>query len=366
MNKINVCHFVSGLKAGGVESMIFNYCSCIDKNKYNFMIVYQHDPSQKNVKEFEKLGFKLYRVPSKAKHPLKNYLLSKKILKDNKVDVVHCHMTLMNFIPLFAAKKLNINQRICHSHNSDVRRKNFLIRYTESILKKLCNSLSTCNIACGEDAGKYLFGDNKYTILKNALYLTEFEYKENLRIKIRKKYNISNNTLVIGNVARFTNQKNHGFIISLAEKLVEDNIDFKIVLVGDGELKKEIIKVVNEKNLNNRIIFTGVVKNVNEYYSAFDLFILPSLWEGMPVVGIEAQTSGLKCLFSKNVDKKINICTENVKMLELETYIWIKSIEEIYMIKDYARKNMTEKLRNAGFDITKEVEKLEEIYNATN
>ena len=106
MSKIKVCHVISGLKSGGAETVIYNYCSHLSKSNYEFHILYQHEPLEKDVKMFSKLNFKLIQIPEKSKHPLKNYFETKKYLKDNKIDIVHCHMNLMNFIPLIAAKKL--------------------------------------------------------------------------------------------------------------------------------------------------------------------------------------------------------------------------------------------------------------------
>ena len=123
MKKIKVCHVVSGLRAGGVESMIYNYCSKMDVNKIDFSILFQHQPSLKNIKEFEELGFSLINIPNKRVRPLSNFLKTYKYLKNNHIDVVHCHMTLMNIFPLCAAKLARVPKRICHSHGYDVRKK---------------------------------------------------------------------------------------------------------------------------------------------------------------------------------------------------------------------------------------------------
>lgn len=361
MNKINVCHIVSGLKAGGVESMIYNYCSHMDLNKFNFHILYQHEPSQKNVVEFEKLGFKLHRIPSKIKHPFKNYLETKKYLKSNNINVVHCHMTLMNFIPLIAAKKLRIKTRICHSHNSDVRKKNIFVKFIEFVLKKICMFTATDLVACGEAAGKYMYNKKDFMILNNALDLNKFTYNKEIRDNLRKKYNINDDEIIIGHIGRFTNQKNHDFIIDLFNELYLFNDKYKLMLVGDGELKKIIEKKVDDLNLKDKVIFTGIIDNTNEIYSAFDLFILPSLWEGLPVVGIEAQVAGLKCFISSNVDKNIIIDRNKTKLINLELNSWNLTIKEVVDFK-YSRFIDYNIFDKKNLNIKIESKKLEKIY----
>lgn len=360
--KKNVCHIVSGLKAGGVETMIYNYCKNI-KDDYNFFLLYQHEPSQKNIQEFSKIGFKLKRIPSKVKHPIKNYIETFNYLKNNSIDVVHCHMTLMNLIPLFAAKRLKIKVRICHSHNSDVRNKNFLVKIIEKMLKIICIKNSTNLVACGEDAGKYMYGKRKYLILNNAMDLELYKYNADSRKKIRNIYNISDEEILIGHIGRFTNQKNHKFLIEIFEKIISksNQTKYKLILLGDGELKNEIEELVIKKNLSDLVIFTGIVSNPNDYYSAFDIFLLPSLWEGLPVVSIEAQISGLICGFSNNIDRNCKVINTTKFLDNTSLNDWV----EFSKIKSnsYDRKCNEKLFDDMGLNINTEIQKLKKIYD---
>lgn len=359
--KKNVCHIVSGLKAGGVESMIYNYCKYLNDD-YNFYLLYQHEASKKNIIEFEKLGFKLNRIPSKIKHPIKNFLLTYKFLKTNKIDIVHCHMTLMNIIPLLAAKLLNIKIRICHSHNSDVRKKNFAVKWLESLIKLICIKSSTHLVACGVDAGKYMFGSRKFYILNNALDLDLYKYNLYFRNKIRNKYNIHSDDILIGHIGRFTEQKNHELLIEIFEKIVNNSPKkkYKLILLGDGELRNEIEQLVLKKKLNEYVIFIGIVSNTNEFYSAFDLFLLPSLWEGFPVVSIESQISGLKCAYSKNIDINCKILETTCLIDNNDINKWV---EFVLQSNNIYNRNCNEKLFNdKNLNIKSEVYKLKDIY----
>lgn len=364
MNKIEVCHVVSGLKTGGVESMIYNYCSHMDFDKYNFHILYQHEPSKKNVDEFEKIGFKLHRISSKVKHPFKNYFETKKYLKNNNINVVHCHMTLMNFIPLFAAKRLNIKRRICHSHNSDVRKKYIFIKMIEKILKLFCIHYATDLVACGVDAGVYMYGENnKYEVINNALDLNKYMFSNEKRKQIRKKFNISDDTFVIGHVGRFTEQKNHDFLINVFQSILLRNKKVALFLLGNGELYENIKEKCNELKINKYVNFIGVVDNVCDYYSAFDIFVLPSIWEGLPVVSIEAQASGIKCFFSNKIDKNAVIYNKNSKLIELDEKEWARNLEEaIKKSNKYDRTIDMQLLCNSGYDINTEMKKLKKMY----
>lgn len=363
MKKIKICHVVSGLKAGGVESMIYNYCSRLNKKEYEFHILYQHNPSIKNVKEFENLGFKFKKIPSKIKHPIKNYLETLKYFKNNSFDVVHCHMTLMNFIPLIAAKRLKIPVRICHSHNSDVRKKNIFVRMLNNLLKLLCIKYATDLVACGKDAGRYMYGKKKFIIINNALDIKKYEYNNLARKRIRKQFGILDDDILIGHIGRFTNQKNHKFIVEMFKKLVNDvstkEKNYKLLLIGDGELKNEIEQDVIKNKIDSKVIFPGIINNTNEFYSAMDIFILPSLWEGLPVVGIESQISGLPCLFADTIDKECKI-NSNVCILNLDIDKWVSCINNIDLRR--LKPNM-EIINKKNLDIDKEIFKLKKIYS---
>ena len=352
--KKKVCHIVSGLKAGGVESMIYNYCKYI-KDDYKFYLLYQHEASQKNLDEFEKIGFELKKIPPKIKHPIKNFIETYKFLKKNEIDIVHCHMTLMNIIPLFAARLLHIEVRICHSHNNDVRKKNCLIKVLEKIIKYLCIKNSTHLVACGNEAGKYMYGERKFYILNNAMDLDLYKYNKNNREKIRKQYSLKYDEILIGHIGRFTEQKNHKFLT--------DN-KYKLMLIGDGELRNKIEKIVLEKGLNEDIIFTGIVPNTNEFYSAFDLFLLPSLWEGFPVVSIESQISGLKCAYSNNIDVNCKILDTTMLIDNNDINKWIEF--SLITNNDYDRTCNEVLFEKNNLNINIEVKKLKAIYEGEN
>lgn len=359
--KIRVCHVVSGLKSGGVETMIYNYCTNMSKEKFEWYIIYQHEASEKNLNEFKNAGFHLKRIHSKAKNPIKNYIDTYNFLKENKINVVHAHMTLMNFIPLIAAKKLNIKVRISHSHNCFFD-KNILKKFFAYLCKKIIKNNATICLACGEDAGKYLYEKDKYIVINNALDLNKFIFNKVSRIKIRNKYKIADDMFVIGHVGRFVEQKNHNFLLNVFKKIVEKNNKVMLILIGDGELKKYIMKRAQELEINHNIIFVGIVENVNEFYSAFDCFCLPSLWEGLPVVAMEAQCSGVNCIFSNNIDMNVKI-NNNISFLNLDENKWKRKIIDLINKKNSDNRIINKSLFiDRHYSIIDEAKRLEKIY----
>lgn len=359
MAKINICHVVSALKSGGAENMIYNYIRQFDSERYNFFILYQYKASQKNFNELKEIGCNLKEICPKKINFFKNYQQTKKFLIRNKIDIVHCHMTLANFIPLMAAKRAGIKNRISHSHETS-NSKNIIKKFFEEVLKKLTNHFSTCNIACGKEAGDFLYNKKPYYIINNAIDIEKYRYNKVERNKIRRKLNVGDDEILIGHVGRFIEVKNHEFMLNLMQNLRKYN-KYKLIFIGSGELESKIMEEVKNKKLEKNIIFTGIIDNVHDYYCAMDLFILPSIREGLPFAALEAQASGLKCYFSDAIDRNCMIVEENVKMLPLNTKIWVNAL-----IKDnkYKRSNDNiEKYFNLNkLNIKKEYIKLEKIY----
>lgn len=361
--KIKVCHVVCGLKSGGVETVVYNYCKEIGNEEFEWSILYQHDPTKKNVEEFERIGVKLHRIPSKLKHPIKNYRETKKYFREHKIDIVHCHMTLMNFIPLITAKKLGIKVRICHSHNSDTRNKNICIKFIETILKRISIVNATELMACGNDAGKYMYGKRKFVILYNSMNLKKFMIDRDIRKHERERMGISNNTVVLGHIGRFTHQKNHVFLLQVLKKMLLEKKDVKLILVGDGEQRENIKVLAQNMGIYKNIIFTGVISDISSMYNVFDVFLLPSLWEGLPVVAIEAQASGLKCFFSNSIDSNAVIDEKNAKLLELDSELWKNEIlKSLKSVKESNREIDMNKFIEKNLDIKNQADKLKKIY----
>lgn len=355
-----VLHIVGKWVGGGVEATIMNYYKNIDRNKIQFDFVIDKDSKYIPYEEIEKLGGKVFIIsPYQKINKYRKEL--KQILTNNNYKIIHSHINTLSFIPLKIAKELNIPVRIEHSH-STTNKIEFKKNILKQILKNFSKKYSTHYFACSNYAAKFLFGNNitnnnKLYIMKNAIDKNKFSYNKKIRNEYRKKFNIDDDTLVIGHIGRFVKQKNHKFLINIFNEIVITNNNSLLILTGSGPLEEKIKKQVNKFSLENKVIFLGQRNDTNNLYQMFDLLLLPSLYEGLPVVGVEAQVASLPCILSNEITDEIKL-TNLVKFISLneKPSFWAKET-----IKKY--KNTKRKILNIKtYDIEKESKKLENKY----
>lgn len=366
MEPIRILYVNGGpMNRGGIESYMMNYYRHFDRNKIQVDFVALGLQRAAYDDEIESLGGKMYYIPKKSKNYIGYIKGLRDIFKSGKYKIVHTHMDAIGMTVLKEAKKFNIPVRIAHSHNTQHLTNNPIKLRVLEYARKNINKYATHMFACSEEAGRWLFGDNEFDkgkvqIVKNAIDIDKYKYNEKKRSKIRKENNISDSDFVIGHVGRFDYQKNHKFLIEVFAQVVKKNKDTKLILVGNGELKDEIEKIVNEMKIDKNIIFLDFCDNVNEIYSALDLFVLPSNFEGLGIVAIEAQVSGLPCLLSDKVPLESKI-SDNVKYIKLDYEIWIRNI--CNLIDTNNERGLSEKdVDKFGYNINIEARKLENRY----
>lgn len=361
---ITVLHCVSNMDRAGIETMLMNYYRNIDKDKVQFYFLCNKKKPGAYDEEIKSMGGKIFYTP--GLNPLqwfKYQKVVKEIIIDNNIDIVHVHNGAFGYQALLAAKKVGIKVRICHVHGTKI---DFNLKLPlKLIYKTQLKMVANYYWGCGLEAVTFYFGkkvikSKNYTLLTNAIDEQKFKFSESLRRKIRDYYNIDDDKIVIGHVGRFMKQKNHKFLIKLFEQLLKKNKKYVLLLIGDGELQEKIKKEIVMKNLTDSVILTGNIPNVNECYNAMDLFILPSLFEGLPVVGIEAQANGLNCIFSDSISKEVDI-TSNVDFLSLNDSLctWINEVEKLSTKK---RNKITDEIKNNNYSIKEEAKKLENKY----
>lgn len=338
---IKVAQIIGKAVDGGVESCIMNYYKSIDKSKVQFDFFVESTSKIIDKSLIESMGGKVIIIPS-YKNVFKYMKTLEKLFKEGKYDIVHSNMNAVSVFTLKAAKKAGIKVRIAHSHSTSNYRE-FMKTIIKNILRPFSKVYATDYFACSEKAGRWLFGnktfnEGKVTIIPNAIDIEKFKFDEIKRKEIRKNYNINDNDFVIGHVGRFVKQKNHKFLIKLFYEVKKERPFSKLLLIGDGPLKSKIEAMVNKLNLQDSVIFCGVQEHTEWYYNAMDCFILPSLYEGLPVVGIEAQVNGLPCFFSKNVTYETKINTNVCYFFDLKNdkMIWADCLNECFKNK---RKN---------------------------
>lgn len=358
-DKIKIVHVLSGVNFGGVESVLYNYFSNIKNNNIENIIISHEKINEKNAKIFEKLGFKLYTVTPKRKSLMKNFIELKKIIGIENPDILHVHMTSSSYMALLVGCVCNVDVRICHSHLSFAK-----ITKEARVYNGLCRIFSNVYMACSEEASRYLFGNRntnnkKVIILKNAVQMERFKYNEDIRDKLRKQLNLQGK-FIIGNIGRFTEQKNQKRILEIFEEIYKTEKDAELILIGSGEQKDEIINIAKEKNIINNILFLNGITNVQDYYQVMDVFLFPSLYEGLGIVLIEAQISGLFCVTSDRVPKEVQI-SNNIKFISLDdnNKIWAKEIKKH---KRMPRNLQIDKEKSSSYDINIQAQELEKIY----
>ena len=361
---IRVAQIIGKWLGGGVESVVMNYYRNIDRSKIQFDFICDEDSTNIPYAEIESLGGKVILIPPYQK-VIKYHKELKRVLKEGNYKIVHSHINTLSVFSLFAAKCAGVPVRIAHSHsttNKKEKNKNLM----KQLLRPFSKVFATDYMCCSELAGRWLFGDKEYDkgnvyLLNNAIDLDKFKYDEVVRREKRKELNIDDDTLVIGHVGRFVEQKNHRFLIDIFNEVHKQNEKSILLLVGQGPLMEKIKEKVKSLGIEDSVKFLGQRNDISELYQAFDVFCLPSLYEGLPVVGVEAQATGLLCLFSDDMTKETKVL-ESTSFLSLEqsakewAEILLKSIE------NFERKDTTIEFFNNGFDIKKEVKKNEKYY----
>ena len=362
--KIIVAHIIGKWLGGGVESVVMNYYRNIDRNKIQFDFICDEDSTDIPYDEIKKLGGRVIIVPPYQK--LGKYLKElRKVFKQNNYKIVHSHINTLSVFPLYAAKKENIPVRIAHSH-STTNKKEGKKNLIKQILRPFSKKFATHYFCCSEKAGRWLFGDKEYDkgnvyLLNNAIDLEKFSFNEKTREKVRKELKIDNDIKVIGHVGRFVSTKNQEFIIDIFDLLHKNNLNTRLLLVGQGPDMDKIKEKVKKLSLDSSVMFLGQRNDINELYQAMDIFILPSLYEGLGIALIEAQESGLPCIASTDVSMDAEV-TKELSFISLKSSItfWVNQIQ--IKLKNSIRKSYTDEIEKQGYNIKLEAKKLEEKY----
>lgn len=355
-------------RMGGVETFIYNTTKFSNQNKYEYDFLVHgtdHTVFQNEITEFYNEKNHFYFIPSFKKSPIQaiKALFSFYKKNGNKYDFVHLETgAASEVVYVFPFCLFNRFKLISHSHNGGG-----YSPVINSLFRPIINLSSSIRLACSAEASNWLFGSNnidKVKIINNGIDTNRFKFNPVARKRIRDQYHINENTFVIGHIGRFSEQKNHKFIIEIFSEIKKVRPNSKLMLIGVGELQPSIKKLVKSLKLNTDVIFCDLKSNTQDYYSTFDVFLMPSLYEGLPVVGIEAQSEGLPCFFSSKISNLIKI-TDNANILLLTDSAekWASKIvlssASIENRKDYAGI-----VKEKGFSIESTVRELEKTYEA--
>lgn len=361
---INVL-FVYGdiLRHGGMEIHMMNYFRNIDREKIHIDFLIQTDGTEEGVfdEEIKEKGSIIYYLPKMKQHPLGNYYMIAKILKSKKYQIVHAHSDAMNYRYLKMAWFYGIPVRISHSHNTQhVLRTRLKYHYYEFCRRNLYRYATKC-FACSELAGKWMYQKHPFEVIPNALELDRFGYNPVVAGKLRKKYGIAEKEMVLGHIGRFDYQKNQEFLLQILQQMQkqENDTKYRLVMLGEGWQLDKVRKLAKEMDVEDSVIFAGDVDNPQDYYNMMDVFLLPSRFEGFPLVLIEAQANGLKCIVSDQVTTEVNL-TGQVVFCPLDIVAWIR---EIKVETGKRCSDSIKKLTDKGYNIKEAGKVLSEKYS---
>jgi len=339
----------------GVTNHVMNYYNVLKNDmKIDFAVLSNDDKTYRE--QIQNDGNKVYNF---SRYNIKKI---KEFFKNNSrnYDIIHCHIFNFGIPYLYYAKKYKIKTRIIHIHSQKYS-ENIIKYYINKIAIKLCCKYANNYFACSEEAGKKAFNNKKFTVINNGLLLENYKYNITQRDSIRKKLNIPKDCFVFGMVGRLSKGKNNIYALEVFKNIKEDSKykDSKFLMIGNGEMKHNIINYISDNNLTKDVIMLEGITDIYNYYMAMDCFIFPSLHEGLGMVLIEAQATGLPCFCTNTLPKEVFI-SNLVKGLELEKgpKYWAEKI-----IKDkLERKDVMKNIIKAGFSIEDESFKLKEIY----
>lgn len=355
---IRILQVVTYMGRGGLETMLMNYYRHMDRSLVQFdFLTHRHDKADYD-DEIERLGGKIYHLPRLVPwSPGYRHALNQFFLAHPEYRIVHAHQDCLSSVILKAAKKSGVPVRIAHSHSSSQDKD---IKYPIKLFyKRFIPRYATQLFACGEDAGRWMFNGSDFKVLKNAIDVSSYKFQAERRALIRCSLGIPDNNLVIGHVGRFSYPKNHLYLIDIFASVHARNPNTSLLLVGDGELRPQIEQKIQDLGLKDAVILTGVRNDVADLLQAMDIFVFPSLYEGLPVTLVEAQASGLPCIISSQIPIDCDLTTliRRISLKENATH-WADKILEV----DQVRPDTSAAIAAAGFDITQNAKWLQNYY----
>ena len=325
---IRVAQVVGKMVGGGVEAVVMNYYRHIDRNQVQFDFLVDADSTLVPREEIESLGGRVFEIPP-YQHVVEYQQELQRLFKQEGWKIVHSHVNALSVFPLRAAKRADVPVRIAHSHSTSGKGE-YVKNALKAVLKTQSNRYPTHRFACRKFAGDWIFVNGaNFGVVYNAIVLDRFRFNAEARAHARADLGLVGNQFAIGHVGRFTAQKNHAFLIDVFTQVAKRRDDAVLLLVGTGEAGVSVKALVDERGLTDRVKFLGQRSDVNRLYQAFDAFVLPSLYEGLCLVGVEAQVSGLPCLLSDAITREVDV-TGECKFLPIDSpVVWADEIDSL-------------------------------------
>ena len=342
----------------GIGMTILNYVSNMDRSDIVVDLAVINHLEDRMRTQIEGFGSKIFELTDRNTSTLKYIKELAKVVRKEKYDVVHVHCNSCTAAIDLLGAKLGGAKRLCpHIHSTQTK-----FARANKMLRPLFNILYTDAFACGDKAGKWVFRDKDFVVLRNATNVEKFGYNEAYRKEFRGKLHLEGK-VAVGHVAHFTYAKNHEFLVNFFADVVKRDTKYMLFLIGDGKLQSDVERQVSELGMNDNIIFVGLTYDIPQYLSAMDMMVLPSRYEGLPNVLVEWQASGLPTLVSANVTKDSKL-TDSVTFVELEKEAWVEGVlnTKVDVDRKSISKDNVEKIKAAGYSIKEQAAQLKQYY----
>lgn len=348
-----------GMRREGITTTQLEICKKIDKSGLDISFAAVHNNSQEVIDEFTHLGCKVLIMPDRRKHPFRYMQKLYAVMKKEKYDIVHVHgSSALISMELMTAKAAGVKVRIAHSRNTRCNNVK-----ADKLLRPVFYRSYTHAMACGQEAGKWLFRDRDFTVFYNGKDFSRFKFQPGIRDKIREEYGIGNK-LAVGHVGNMNSVKNQSFLLDVFDELHRSRPESVLYLIGDGAYRGMIEEKVKSLGLSESVVLTGRVSNVHELLQGMDIMALPSLYEGLPNVVLEWQIAGLPSLIADNITRECKL-TDLVSYLPIDsTEPWVNALSgfEPSGDREEVSGQACEAMKAAGFDIEESVKNIRKFY----
>lgn len=359
LEPIRILQINNAMVSAGIETFIMNVYRHIDREKVQFDFLVHYPIPQFFDEEIKQLGGRIYYLSIRKDNNFIKYFkdLNQFFKEHKEYHVIHGHMDFYGVFYLFFAWKNGVKIRIIHSHNANVTRsiKGMLTFFLDIPLKYM----TKYRFACSQKAGKFLYKNKSFTVLNNAIDVDKFSFNEEKRNQLREKYQAKDKIIYLS-IGRFEKQKNHIFMLKIFEEILKIQPQAQLWLIGKGTLEKKVQEEIIKRHLQEHVKILGIQKDIQGFLSAGDVFLMPSLYEGLPVSGVEAQANGIQCYFSENITDEINI-TDAAHFISLKKSPseWAKIITSNSISH---LSNQKEKITQMGFNMIQQASEIQNMY----
>lgn len=360
-NNITILIILGGLKREGITNSVLSYLETMDKTGLNIALGVAGKYVDEQMSRARAINIPIFILPERNNRPFQYFCTLIKLVRKENFKIVHVHGNSATLaIDMLAAMLGGASVRIAHSRNTSCTH-----RLADKVFRPLFNFSYTDGFSCGIDAGKWLFGNRKFTVIPNGKKISKYLFNQEYRNNIRGEFGFKDETIVLGHVGVFNKQKNHSFLIDIFSDLLNKSENYVLCLFGiDGGELKNIQEKIELLGIKDKVYFMGYKADIYKYMSAMDVMVFPSLYEGLPNVVIEWQMCGLPCVISNTITKECCVMP-NVYRLPIDkgTFEWVQSIFNLKLYDRNCNKEIVkEMMANAGYDIDLNAELLKQKY----